>query len=235
MKWQQVLVIIMVWSALLVGMVQEAQMDATTTIENLVVEQNSIAFSVESQEEVTSTVFPSFKGLQEPATIKIDGGFLQEGSRIRFLIDDQNIEVEENNPNIQISYLSPSITISFPARALLDVSDNQSKYLTYYMHTWENVDLSKGQNDVNVADGYVTRFFLPKEADKPFVDKLISLYNAEMGVVGVIDVRMLVELYAPYPNSIIKFQSQVLRSEYREPSTQSTNDNFPLIGVEGGN
>lgn len=213
----------MVWSALLVGVAQEAQIDATATIENVVVEQDSIAFSVELQEPATSIVFPSFKGLQEPATVKIEGGFLQEDSSIELLIDDRNIDVEENNPNIQISYLSPSITLSFPARALLDASDSQNKYLAYYMYTWENVDLTKGQNDVNVTDGYVTRFFLPKEADKPFVDKLISFYDAQSGVVGVIDVRMLVELYALYPDSIIRFQSQVIRSEYRGSSIQSTN------------
>lgn len=190
---------------------------------NLIIEENRLSFTVETLEESGVIAFPEFKGIEYPAVVYFEEGFFKGITTIHLSISTENIDYEKSqSPYTKESYLSPSITVSFPASALAALPENptfpvDTAFSAYSMRTWSHVEIPKEREDFYISDGYLTRFFFPEGAEKPFKDKIMGLYDGEESG-ATITLDFLRNLYYPYPDTtMITFQSQVIRTEVEKP------------------
>lgn len=195
---------------------------AITQAANLMIDENSLSFTAETLEESGMIIFPEFKEIEYPAVVYFEEGFFEEITTVHLSISTENIDYEKSqSPYMEESYLSPSITVSFPASSLSAPLANATfpldeAFLAYSIRTWPHVEIPKEREDYYTSDAYITRFFFPEGENEPFKDKLMGLYDGEQSG-ATITLDLLRNLYRPYPDAMITFQSQVIRAEIEKP------------------
>lgn len=212
MKWQQVLIAIMLWSALLFGIVQEADIAVTEVGEQVEVEQNTFVVTVTS--EGADIFLPTYRGVEKPAYFYIPEGFFAKDTNITFHITDDVIDAPqgvdkpmESSADDIIRAITPVITMSFPFD---NVSSDDSYLSLFYIKPFQEVDFDN-MNPMLVGDHYFARFHV--NPPNKYHDILLMEYEDHYGFMNTVTLDDVHRKYG-FPHAEVRMSFQAFRLTY---------------------
>lgn len=214
MKWQWVLVATMVWSVLLVGVVQEADIAVAEVVERQEIEQNTFVVTVTP--EGADIFLPSYRGVDKPAYFYIPEGFFAKETKIAFHITDDVTDVPqgvdkpmESSADDITRAITPVITMSFPFGNL---SLDNSYLSLFYIKPFQGVDFDN-MNPMLEGDHYFARFHV--NTPNKYHDILLMEYEDNYGFMNTVT---LYDMYREqgFPNVEVKMSFQAFRLTYSQ-------------------